>query len=62
MEEKFQRSKQLEVYKLCAALSNTTRIAILEQIANSESCITGDFVGMKEVSKFTVGQKCETTG
>lgn len=57
MEKKFQASKELvDFSKLCAALSNTTRIAILEQIANSESCITGDFAEMGEVSKFTVGQ------
>lgn len=57
MERKFQISQELvDFSKLCAALSNTTRIAILEKIANSESCITGDFMEMGEVSKFTVGQ------
>lgn len=57
MERKFQSSKELvEFSKLCAALSNTTRIAILEQIANTDACITGDFMEMEEVSKFTVGQ------
>lgn len=57
MERKFQNSPHLvDFSKLCAALSNTTRIAILGKIANSESCITGDFMEMDELSKFTVGQ------
>lgn len=57
MERKFQNSRELvDFSRLCAALSNTTRIAILERIAKSESCITGDFFEMDEISKFTVSQ------
>lgn len=57
MERKLQTNKErVDFSKLCAALSNTTRIAILDKIATSESCITGNFAEMEEVSKFTVGQ------
>lgn len=57
MERKFQSSKEQIVFsRMCSALSNTTRIAILEMVANTDSCITGDFMEMEEISKFTVGQ------
>src|SRR5688572_8125092 len=55
--KKFQASQEVvDFSKLCAAMSNTTRIAILEKVANSDACIRGDLMEMREVSKFTVGQ------
>lgn len=57
MKRKFQSRKELKDFsKICATLSNTTRISILERIATCDFCITGDFMEMEEVSKFTVGQ------
>lgn len=57
MDRRFQiNKKHVDFTRICAALSNTTRIAILEKIASMNACITGDFIEMGEVSKFTVGQ------
>jgi DNA-binding MarR family transcriptional regulator len=57
MERKFQQNRRyVSLSKLCAALSNPTRIAILDKIAENDSCVTGDFLEMGEVTKFTTGQ------
>ena len=56
MEKKFQYSGRLAFTKLFAASGSTARIAIIEKTANRESCITGDFAEMTEMSRFTVGQ------
>ncbi len=57
MERKFQNNIQhVNLSKLCASLSNPTRIAILNKIAENETCVTGDFLEMGEVTKFTTGQ------
>lgn len=57
MEKKFKANKELvEFSKLCATLSNPTRIAILNRIAENDACLTGDFLEMGEITKFTAGQ------
>lgn len=57
MEKKFKGNKaHIEFAKMCAALSNPTRIAIISRIAESSSCVKGDFLEMEEITKFTSGQ------
>jgi DNA-binding transcriptional ArsR family regulator len=49
-------SEHVALAKLCATLSNPTRIAILEKLACGDQCVKGEFLNIEGLSRFTVGQ------
>lgn len=48
-------NRHSELSRLCGALSNPSRIALLEKLACDGVCIKDDFIQLEGMSKFTMG-------
>ncbi|MBL7921646.1 MAG: helix-turn-helix transcriptional regulator [Bacteroidia bacterium] len=48
-------NRHSDLARLCGALSNPSRIALLEKLACDGTCIKNDFIDLEGMSKFTVG-------
>lgn len=55
MEIKIKNEKYAELAKLFACMGNATLINLLETLACKGTCVKGDFIELKGLSRFTVG-------